>query len=85
MISDSTSDTASSDVAEPWEGDARLVREVILLVATHGAARVLVAGMAHGEVVMDRLCRPALEAGVPLRARPTADGAHVDVVVEVIR
>jgi hypothetical protein len=46
---------------------------------------VLVAGMAHGELVMDRLARPAVEAGVRLRARPTADETGVDVVVEAIR
>ena len=60
------------------------MRGAILLVATHGAPRVLVAGMRQGELVLDRLRGPALEAGVRLRARPTADDVHMDIEVEAI-
>ena len=65
-------------------GEERLVREAILLVATGAAPRVLVAGLAHGEEVLDRCRRPALEAGVRLLARATARGDRFDVVVEAI-
>ena len=85
MISESVPDTASIDAPDPWSGEERLVREAILLVATHGAPRVLVAGMANGALVMDRLCRSALESGVRLRGRPTADDTRIDIVVEAIR
>ena len=74
-----------ADAPESWRGEARLVREAILLVAANGAPRVLVAGIAQGEVVLDHLRRPALEAGVRLLARATADGDRVDIVVEGIR
>jgi hypothetical protein len=77
--------TPPPDAPEPWRGEERLVREAILLVAANGAPRVLVAGIAQGEVVLDHLRRPALEAGVRLLARATADGDRVDVVVEAIR
>lgn len=70
---------------DPASGEERLVREAILLVASHGAPRVLVAGIAWGEVVLDRCRRPALEVGVRLIARATARGDRFDVLVEVIR
>ena len=70
---------------DPAVGEERLVREAILLVATGAAPRVMVAGLARGEEVLDRCRRPALEAGVRLLARATARGDRFDVVVEVIR
>jgi hypothetical protein len=69
---------------DPVAGEERLVREAILLVATGAAPRVMVAGLACGEQVLDRCRRPALEAGVRLLARPTARGDRFDVVVEAI-
>lgn len=70
---------------EPWRGEERLVREAIMLVAGRGAPRVMVAGIAWGEQVLDELRRPALESGVRLIARATARGDRFDVVVEPIR
>ncbi len=69
---------------DPVAGEERLVREAILLVATGAAPRVMVAGLARGEEVLDRCRRPALEAGVRLLARATARGDRFDVVVEAI-
>jgi hypothetical protein len=71
--------------ADPAAGEERLVREAILMVATTSVPRVLVAGIAHGEAVKDRLRIVALERGVRLLARPTARGDRLDVVVERIR
>ncbi len=71
--------------AEPWRGEERLVREAILLVASRGAPRVLVAGLTWGEQVLDACRRPALEAGARLHARPTANPERLDVLVEAIR
>jgi hypothetical protein len=69
---------------DPVAGEERLVREAILLVAAGAAPRVMVAGLARGEEVLDRCRRPALEAGVRLLARATARGDRFDVVVEAI-
>lgn len=66
-------------------GEERLVREAILMVAAHGAPRVMLAGLAHGEEVLDRCRRVALEAGVRLHPRATASADRVDILVEVIR
>jgi hypothetical protein len=87
VISEPPSERVSSvaPIADPSRGEERLVREAILLVAGHGAPRVLVAGLNHGEVVLERLRRPALEAGVRLHARATADDTRVDVVIDLIR
>ncbi len=70
---------------DPYAGEERLVREAILMVALKGAPRVMLAGLAHGEQVLDRCRRVALEAGVRLHARPTARGDRVDILVEDIR
>jgi hypothetical protein len=70
---------------DPVAGEERLVREAILLVATGAAPRVMVAGLTHGEQVLDRCRRPALAAGTRLLARATARGDRFDVVVEAIR
>ena len=86
----STQPTSRYDVVlpppfDPVAGEERLVREAILLVATGAAPRVMVAGLARGEEVLDRSRRHALEAGVRLLARATASGDRFDVVVEAIR
>ena len=70
---------------DPAAGEERLVREDILMVSTTSTPLVLVAGIAHGVTVLDRLGGVALERGVRLMARPTARGDRLDVVVEHIR
>jgi hypothetical protein len=70
---------------DPCAGEERLVREAILMVAAHGAPRVMLAGLAHGEEVLDRCRRVALEAGVRLHPRATASADRVDILVEAIR
>jgi hypothetical protein len=70
---------------DPLAGEERLVHEAILLVATGAAPRVMVAGLARGEQVLDRCRRRALESGVRLLARATPRGDRFDVVVEAIR
>jgi hypothetical protein len=76
---------AAQRTPDPWAGEERLVREAILLVASKGAPRVLVAGLTWGENVLDVLRRPALESGVRLIARTTARPDRVDIAVEPIR
>ena len=70
---------------EPWRGEERLVREAILLIASGGAPRALVAGLQWGEPLLDALRRPALADGVRLLARTTARPDRIDIVVEPIR
>ncbi len=69
---------------QAWAGEERLVREAILMVASHGAPRVLVAGLTFGEQILDGCRRSALEAGVRIRVRPTSTEDRVDVVVEAL-
>jgi hypothetical protein len=69
---------------QPWDGEIRLVREAIMLVASGMSPRVLVAGIAHGELVREACKRFALESGARLVARPTSRGDRVDVLVEAI-
>ena len=86
MISERLPSTGGPDAPpEPWRGEERLVREAILLVADLNTLRVLVAGIAWGELILEELRRPALEAGVRLLARATTRGDRLDVVVERIR
>jgi hypothetical protein len=60
-----------------------VVRDAVLLVATGGARRVIVANLQHGRVVMEPALAIARQAGVSLGGLPTADGRRVDLVVEV--
>jgi hypothetical protein len=69
---------------QPWVGEERLVREAILMVASRGAPRVLVAGLTFGEQVLDRCRRSALEAGVRIRVRPASTEDRLDVIVEAV-
>ena len=68
-----------------WDGEERLVREAILMVASHGAPRVLVAGLTFGEPFLDACRRSALEAGVRVRVRPTSSADRLDLVIEAVR
>ncbi len=68
----------------PWAGEERLVREAILLVNSGASRRVLVAGLAHGEVVRDLCMRFALESGTRLRTIATSRPDRFDVLVEAI-
>jgi hypothetical protein len=77
-------DARESAPPDPWHGEERLVREAILMVAARGAPRVLVAGLAFGEQVLEACRRPALESGVRLHGRPTANPERLDVLVEMI-
>ncbi len=69
---------------QAWAGEERLVREAILMVASNGAPRVLVAGLTFGEQVLDACRRSALEAGVRIRVRPTSSDDRLDLVVEAV-
>jgi len=73
-----------SPSTKAWDGEERIVREAILMVASHGAPRVLVAGLTLGEQILDACRRSALEAGVRLRVRPTSRDDRIDLVIEAV-
>jgi hypothetical protein len=79
---------ASVDVVfarPPWEGEERLVRGAIMMVATSGSPRVMVAGIAFGDQIVDRCKRAALEAGVRVISKRAVGTDRLDLVVEAIR
>jgi hypothetical protein len=61
-----------------------LAREAIALVASGASRRVIVAGIRHGEIIMDSARRLALEVGVRVKPLPQPDNAGSDLVVEPI-
>ena len=79
------SEMAPAPAPSVWDGEERLVREAILLVASKASPRVLVAGIAWGELILDRCKRAALEAGCRVVAKPAHGSDRIDIVVEAIR
>ncbi|HEY3162907.1 MAG TPA: hypothetical protein VGJ71_01030 [Candidatus Limnocylindrales bacterium] len=81
-------DAAKSLDAEPLESierELRLVREAISLVAGGASQRVVLAGIEHGEELLDTGRRLALAAGVRMvRLSREIDGP-ADLAVERIR
>lgn len=61
-----------------------LAREAIAMVASGAAPRVVVAGIRHGEQILDSARRLALAAGVRVRPLPQPGNAGSDLVVEPI-
>ena len=61
-----------------------LAREAIAMVASGAAPRVVVAGIRHGEQIMDSARRIALAAGVRVKPLPQPGNAGSDLVVEPI-
>lgn len=67
------------------DGELRLAREAILLVAGGGAPRVLLAGLTLGGAILDDARRLALESGVRVVPQwPADDSDHVDLRFEAI-
>lgn len=64
------------------DGEARLLREAILLVAAGGAPRVLVAGLHLARAILADAERLAAEQGVRVVPLWTADEQQFDVRVE---
>ena len=68
-----------------FDREFQLVREAIVMVASGGSRRVVLAGIRLGDRLFVPGSRLALEAGVRLARLETADGAGVDLAVESIR
>jgi hypothetical protein len=74
---------AGEDVPTPQlEGELRLVREAILLVAANASPRVLVAGLWFGERIADACARMAGEAGVRLVPVRSAGSGRLGFSIE---
>jgi hypothetical protein len=65
------------------DGELRLVHEAILLVASGGSPRVLVAGLRLGHAVLEPAGRLARASGVTLVPLWTTDEQQLDIRVEV--
>ena len=76
----STGSAAGSETSLT-EGELRLVRQAILMVASYGTPRVIVAGLRYGDLILERCEHLAVEAGVRVVALPTATGGRVDLAV----
>jgi hypothetical protein len=74
--------TGDEALARQLDGELRLVDEAILLVAAHGAPRVLVAGLCLGAQVLGPSRRLADASGVRLMPVWAADGERVDICIE---
>ena len=61
-----------------------LAREAIAMVAGGAAPRVIIAGIRHGEQIMDSARRIALASGVRVKPLPQPGGGGSDLVVEPI-
>jgi hypothetical protein len=77
-------DRAAEFVPATLEREMRLIHEAIMLVASGGAPRVVVAGLSLGIALLDPTRRMALEAGVRIVPLWRADEAGVDIAVERI-
>jgi hypothetical protein len=69
-------------IGRQLDGELRLVREAILLVASGGASRVMVAGLRLGDAVLEPARRLADDAGVTLVPLWTTDEQGLDIRVE---
>jgi hypothetical protein len=72
-------------LAQQLDGELRLVREAILMVASRGAPRVTVAGLVLGRQVLGPARRLAAAAGVKLVPLWTADEEHLDIRIEAVQ
>jgi hypothetical protein len=77
-------DRMSEAVPATLEHEMGLIREAIMLVATGGAPRAVVAGLRLGDALLDPARRMGLEAGVRIVPIWNADDSGVDIAVEQI-
>jgi hypothetical protein len=78
-------ESPESEVERRIDGELRLVRGAVLMVAASGADRVVVAGLTMGAELLDQARRLALESGVRIVPLWSTDETHVDLRVEAIR
>jgi hypothetical protein len=67
------------------DGELRLVREAILMVASKGASWVVVAGLTLGPHILDSTQRLADDSGVRIVPLWTGDEDRLDIRVEEAR
>jgi hypothetical protein len=66
------------------ERELMMAREAIAMVASGASTRVVVAGIHHGEAILDTARRLGLEAGVRVNPIWRDHGSGADLVVEPI-
>lgn len=75
-------DTASAAAAQ--ERELLMVREAIAMVASGASTRVVLAGIRHGNQILDSARRLALEAGVRVIPLRVQENTGADLAVEPI-
>lgn len=71
-----------SEFEEELEAELQMVREAVLLVASGGARRVVVANLHHGRVILEPARAFAADAGLRLEPIATSDPRRVDLAAE---
>ena len=77
-----TAELGEGALMRQLDGELRLVREAILMVASRGASWVVVAGLSLGPHILDASLRLADASGVRLVPLWTADEEYLDIRVE---
>jgi hypothetical protein len=75
---------ADGPAARKVEQELELVREAIVMVASGGSRRVVVAGLSLSDALIEPAQRMALEAGVRIVPLWSADESGADIAVERI-
>ena len=79
---DQAEDRSADVVPATLEHEMGLIREAMMLVATGGAPRAIVAGLRLGDALLRPARKMALEAGVRLVPLWAADERGVDIAIE---
>lgn len=77
-----TTNLGEGALARQLDGELRLVREAILMVASKGASWVVVAGLTLGPHILDSTRRLADDSGVRIVPLWTGDEDRLDIRVE---
>ncbi len=72
----------AGDTASRIDGELRLAREAILLVASGASPRVMLAGLEFGDRLADACARMAAEAGVHVSAVRSTTTGRIAFTVE---
>jgi hypothetical protein len=77
-----TPEAAEDAVGSPLDGELRLLREAILLVASTATPRVVVAGLRFGDLLVDACIRMADGAGVRVSPVRSAGSGRLGFAIE---
>ncbi len=77
-----TPEAAEDDVGSLLDGELRLLREAIMLVASSATPRVVVAGLRYGDLIVDACIRMADDAGVRVSPIRSAGSGRLGFAIE---